>query len=56
MKLTAPSVYVFSALVALMFLAGCGIKPGTVSAPPGIEKDNFPHTYPDPSTDLADPQ
>lgn len=35
-----------------LLLAGCGIKPGDVSAPPGApEPDAFPHTYPSPATD-----
>ena len=46
MKFTTVSI-----LVALACLAGCGIKPGEVSAPPHMERDPFPHTYPDPSTD-----
>lgn len=40
--------------VMTMMLAGCGIKPDFVQAPPGSpEPDEFPHTYPDPSTDPA---
>lgn len=27
-------------------VAGCGVKPGRLSPPPGAEKDGFPHTYP----------
>jgi hypothetical protein len=41
-------------LVFLLAIAclgtGCGIKPGSVSAPQGEDKDNFPRVYPDPST------
>ena len=39
----------------VILLAGCGIKPGSVSAPKDLEKDYFPRTYPDPATD-PDPQ
>lgn len=40
--------------VMTLALAGCGIKPDFVQAPPGSpEPDEFPHTYPDPSTDPA---
>jgi hypothetical protein len=37
--------------LAMLLLAGCGIKPPKVDPPPGTEKDYFPRTYPDPSTD-----
>jgi hypothetical protein len=33
--------------------AACGKKPNQIDPPPGIEKDTFPRTYPDPATDLA---
>lgn len=46
MKLT-----VLSFACAFLLLAACGIKPGDVSAPPGVGKDQFPRTYPDPATD-----
>ena len=36
--------------LTLTLLAGCGIKPNDVSAPPGTSKDGFPHTYPKPET------
>lgn len=40
------------ALVALtLVMAGCGIKPAKLSPPPGVSKDSYPKTYPDPSTD-----
>jgi len=32
-------------------LTGCGKKPNKVDPPLGIEKDEFPRIYPDPSTD-----
>jgi predicted small lipoprotein YifL len=40
-------------LLALLVtgLAGCGKKPSTLDPPPGIAADNFPRTYPDPTTD-----
>jgi len=37
--------------MALVAVGGCGIKPGSVDPPKGVEKDPFPRTYPDPSTD-----
>lgn len=37
-----------SAVLALAFLAGCGIKPSEVDPPPGVDKDAFPQTYPNP--------
>jgi hypothetical protein len=46
MKITTLSI-----LLALALLSGCGIKPGDVSAPKGVAKDEFPRTYPDPATD-----
>lgn len=36
-------------LLLALTVAGCGIKPGRVDPPAGIEKDSFPRTYPDPS-------
>jgi len=35
-------------LAAALVLGGCGIKPGKVDAPPGVQKDSFPKTYPAP--------
>jgi hypothetical protein len=46
MRLTALLFY-----LSLATAAGCGIKPGNVEAPPGVEPDSFPRTYPDPATD-----
>jgi len=54
MKLTVPSfplAFHLSLALALVAVGGCGIKPGKVSPPPGVSKDTFPKTYPDPSTD-----
>ena len=55
MRLTVPSFpLAFTHLLlalALVSVSGCGIKPGKVSPPPGVSKDTFPRTYPDPSTD-----
>jgi hypothetical protein len=50
MKLTALSFHLSLAL-ALAAVGGCGIKPGKLSPPPGVAKDAYPKTYPDPSTD-----
>ena len=36
--------------LALGGFGACGIKPGSVAAPQGEEKDNFPAEYPNPST------
>jgi len=47
MRLTVLSL----SLLALVTVSGCGIKPGKVSPPPGVSKDTYPQTYPDPSTD-----
>lgn len=33
-------------IVAALPLAGCGKKPGSVTAPQGEENDTFPRTYP----------
>lgn len=50
---------VLSFFLACFLLSGCGVKPSAVD-PPGkaaaakgseAEKDHFPRTYPDPSTD-----
>lgn len=39
-------------LILLTFsLTACGKKPGFVDPPPNVEEDQFPRTYPDPSTD-----
>lgn len=57
MRLTVVSVFLASFL-----LAGCGVKPSAVDPPhkaasqtkgAEAEKDYFPRTYPDPSTDPA---
>lgn len=45
MKITAIS------LCMAMLLTGCGVKPSHVDPPAGVQKDTFPQTYPDPSTD-----
>jgi len=37
-------------VTVVLTLSGCGIKPGSLDAP-DPDKDYFPHTYPDPSTD-----
>lgn len=37
--------------LAGVLLAGCGVKPGSVDAPPGQEDVKFPRTYPDMSAD-----
>jgi len=39
------------ALAAIVMLAGCGIKPNSVSPPKEAEKDGFPHTYPNPANE-----
>mgnify|MGYP001601739964 CR=1 FL=1 len=44
----------FSAAALLMLgaaLAACGKRAAFVDPPPGVAKDQFPHVYPDPSTD-----
>jgi hypothetical protein len=43
---------VFFPVILLLSLSvsGCGIRPGDVDPPPGVEKNAFPRTYPDPST------
>ncbi len=35
-------------LLATVLLAGCGIKPGHVEPPEGVDKTAFPKTYPAP--------
>lgn len=37
-------------LGATLILAGCGIKPGSLTSPEGKDSDTFPRTYPAPST------
>lgn len=38
-------LYLALGLLALG-LASCGVKPSSVDAPQGKDKDSFPHTYP----------
>ena len=49
------SVYIVLAGLMSIILAGaltgCGVKPSTLSAPPGAEDEVFPRTYPDTGTD-----
>ena len=49
MRLTVLSFV--SLALALAVVSGCGIKPGKLAPPPGVSKDTYPKTYPDPSTD-----
>ena len=49
MRLTVLSF--LSLVLALTAVSGCGIKPGKLAPPPGVSKDTYPKTYPDPSTD-----
>lgn len=44
------NLFVALLLVTLTGLTACGIKPGSVAAPQGEEKDTFPAEYPNPST------
>lgn len=46
MKKTALSLL----LALIVFLPGCGIRPGDVSPPPQAEPSGFPHTYPAPDS------
>lgn len=46
-----PVVYIVFAGLMSMTLAGCGVKPSTLSPPPGSAETNYPHTYPDTETD-----
>jgi uncharacterized protein YceK len=48
-----PLLYIVLALVVSMAVSGCGIKPGSVSAPKGAENNGYPHTYPDIKLDPA---
>jgi len=43
-------------LAAMLVMAGCGVRPGRVSAPEGADPDAYPRTYPDPATDPAPAQ
>ncbi|QQG37488.1 MAG: hypothetical protein HYS17_08770 [Micavibrio aeruginosavorus] len=45
------SLYIVLAGLMSMGLCGCGVKPDSLSPPPGAEETVFPRTYPDPSTD-----
>ena len=38
-------LYVVLAFLALG-ITSCGVKPSSVDAPQGKDRDNFPHTYP----------
>lgn len=38
-------------LSACLIVGACGIKPGDVSAPEGMEESAFPRTYPNVKTD-----
>lgn len=42
MRLTALSFCL--ALIAVV--SACGIKPGELDPPPGVQRDSFPKTYP----------
>ncbi len=44
-------VYIALGVLVSITLAGCGVKPSTLSPPPGAENETFPRTYPDPATD-----
>lgn len=44
------AVYIAVAGMLSILLTGCGVKPAHLSPPAG-SPDNFPRTYPDPSTD-----
>ena len=44
-------ITIISLCLAMALLSACGIKPSRVDPPPGTGKDQFPRTYPDPSTD-----
>jgi hypothetical protein len=37
--------------VIAIFLAGCGIRPGSIDAPDGSENKPFPRQYPQPDTE-----
>ena len=37
--------------IAASLVTGCGIKPGRVDPPQGKDKDTFPRTYPDLTSD-----
>ncbi|MCB9988944.1 MAG: hypothetical protein H6868_06370 [Rhodospirillales bacterium] len=44
--------YILAGLfLSTMLLGACGIKPNSLDAPPGVENDTYPRTYPDVSTD-----
>lgn len=45
------SVYIVLAGLMSIMLAGCGVKPTSLSKPPGSEDSSFPRTYPDTNTD-----
>jgi hypothetical protein len=51
MRLTDRSFCLVLALALAAAVGGCGIKPSKLSPPPGVQKDSFPKTYPDPATD-----
>lgn len=39
-------------LICIMSVGACGKKPPHVDLPEGAEDSGFPHTYPDPKTNL----
>ena len=48
---SAPACFTVCLLLLSMAVAGCGVKPDKVDAPPGARETSFPATYPHPSTD-----
>ena len=50
MKISYVFIIMFLISIAPL-LNGCGVKPGFVDPPQGVENDEFPRTYPDPATD-----
>lgn len=51
MRLTVLSAGPLVALSLLLALSACGVKPNELDPPPGVKKDSFPKTYPDPAND-----
>jgi hypothetical protein len=44
------SGFFLAILLLSLPVSGCGIRPGEVDPPPGVDKKAFPRTYPDQST------
>lgn len=47
----AKNLALIGGFALVLALGACGKKANHVNAPPGVDDDRFPLTYPDPATD-----